>query len=1096
MKIKLILKEFMKYSLLGFVLQCFFLTFLIAEELSAQTYKSVKEVSVSITLDNATVLESFRSIESQTDFLFNFDDIYILNNRARISYRKKRTTVEDVLLKISKEANLRFKQINNTINVSKLSGLQETKKPVIEIKIQNRKVTGKVTSEEDGDGLPGVNVVEKATNNGTVTDIQGNYSIEVSEDATLVFSSVGFTTREVNVGNQSVINITLSPDVAQLEEIVVVGYGTQRKKDLTGSIYSVDREAIEEQGPRVNLAQTLQGLVPGMNITQTGNSADKSAFNILIRGRNSIKANNNPLIVLDGVPYSGGLNEIEQTNIESIEVLTDASATAIYGVRASNGVILITTKKGTRDRRPLLSYNGSYSINKLYDYPDMLGREEFWNYLTERIGGEDVFRSEFPTAARNYDEGNFVNWVEQAQRTGSEQKHALNISGGGEDLNYFISGSYNDVKGIIVNDDFKRAIARANVSVNVTNWLEIGTNTQYMFKELSGVAANVGGSGVWRMNPFMDLYQENGKYAIYPFPEKPVQRNPLTQTYAQDEHTQNRIYSNNYALITVPFIEGLSYKLNTGYTNFNNEHAQYWGNDTYNGLVNEGYALDQHNTNKDILIENILKFRRSFGKHNIDFTGLYSTEKITSEIKSIVSQRFPTDALTWYQHNVAGVIQPNSTYRSQQLVSQMARINYGFDDRYLLTFTVRRDGYSGFGNKNQFGTFPSVAIGWNISNESFFRNVDVVDLLKLRISYGESGNQAIAPYQTLAKLQDLHFLRGESANTTAPGYYPATLANPTLGWEYSNTYNIGFDFAFLSNRLNGSIDVYSARTEDLLLDRAISPVHGITSITQNIGKTKNTGIELNLNSLNIDQTEFTWRTNFNIAHNQNEILELYGTGEDDVGNGWFLGKSIDVNYDLVYDGVWQQGEDNSLQPDAKPGDVKIKDTNGDGKISLDDRDFLGQTNPKYIAGLTNTINYRQFMLSFSIFTNQGVTRRNPLKDTGVNTTATWVPDLGWWSEENPNEDFPANRIEPNPNPYAVQFYEDADYVRLRDVTFSYSLPDQLINNIGLGLSNIKLFFNIQNGLTFTNWEGLDPAFSEQRDYPPERNYLFGLNMDF
>lgn len=769
MKSKLLLQLIMlsKNALYGILLQALLFNFIWAADTNAQEVKNVNHVEVNLNLKDATLIDVFRKIESQTNFVFSYINEEV-DRSYRVTRNYKRTTLSKVLLEISRDANLKFKQVNNNINVTALEG----KEPVeaIEVIIQTRNITGKVTSMEDGEGLPGVNVVEKGTSNGTVTNVEGQYSLEVSEGATLVFSSVGYTPEEVEVGNRSVIDLTMTQDIQQLQELVVVGYGVQKKSDLTGSVASVKSETIEKQGPKTTLAETLQGVVPGLNLTQNTNSADQSSFNIQIRGRNSITANNSPLIILDGVPYSGGLNEINQNDIESIDVLKDASSTAIYGSRGANGVIIITTKKGEVGK-PRISYNGSYGIKQIYNMPPLMNGEEHYNFSVERYG-EDIING-YPTRVESYQNGVSTDWVDLATRNGNMQQHTMNLEGGFSNVKYFLSGSYNDVEGVAVGDDFTQYIGRANIQVNITDWLEIATNTQYTFQDLSGVEASF--SSAFFMLPLLEPYNDDGSLALRPWPEEPNFSNPLSNLNILDEQYRNRLFSNNYVKIDFPFLEGLSYKLNVGITNFSEQVGRYWGPETIQGFENNGIALTQNSSVVDMLYENILSYNRSFDEHNFNFTALYSTQEIKQENQSINSRNFPTHVLTWYQHNVAELIEPSSSFIEQSYVSQMARLNYSYAGRYLITATARRDGYSGFGEDNKYGIFPSIALGWNIGDESFLSQINWLDQLKLRFSYGENGNQAINPYQTMATLAQMSYLTGTDANLTAPGYFPAKI---------------------------------------------------------------------------------------------------------------------------------------------------------------------------------------------------------------------------------------------------------------------------------------------------------------------------------
>lgn len=1047
----------------------------------------MNEIEIVLTEDHNNLIELIHVIEKTKQFGFSFTRQDLKSKEINI--RSGNWTMEMLLSEMSIQAGLSFRRINEDITVKVVE--KDNALPAIEEQIMvQASVSGTIT-DENGEALPGATIQEKGTTNGTITDVNGKFNLNVPEDAVLTISFVGYETRDVPLNGRSMLDLSLETDIASLQEVVVVGYGTVKKSDLTGSVVSVKSEDIEQQGPKVNVLETILGLAPGLNLTINSNTADQQSVGLLIRGQNSITASNSPLIVLDGVPYSGGLNELNQNDIQSIEVLKDASATAIYGARGANGVILITTKEG-KSGKPKLGYNVSYGIREIYNLPPLMNGQEHWDYAVERYSEADI--SGYPTRLENYQQGNSVDWVDLATRLGKQAKHNLSLEGGTDNFNYFLSGTYQDVEGIAIGDDFKQATIRSNLTYQLTDWLEIGTNTQFSYKDLSGLNANF--TTAFYLIPLIDAFDEEGEYTIYPWPEEPIFNNPLSQLNVLDNHYNRNLYSFNHIKIDFPFIEGLSYKLNVGLTYMDTQIGRFWGPNTREGFENNGQAYTEDGATQDRLIENILVYNRAWGKHNINVTALYSSQAYEDEVRSLTTRGFPTNALTFYQPDVAAVIEPGVSFLEQNYISQMGRVNYSFDSKYLFTLTLRRDGYSGFGIENKFGLFPSVALGWNLGDEGFMSDISWLDQLKLRLSFGRNGNQAIQPYQTLARLNLRNYLGGDNGIMTAPGYFPASLASPSLGWETSESLNFGADMAFFSGRLNAAIDYYITNTYDLLLNRSISPVHGITSITQNIGEVKNTGIEINVSSVNIDEGQFKWQTTLSFARNQNEIVDLYGNGEDDVANGWFIGESIQANYGYVFEGVWQETDDiaNSSQPGAQPGDIKVQDTDGDGAITPDDRDLIGQTNPKFTAGLNNTISYQNFTLSFVFFTQQGITRVNPLWDTDL----VWSDvrrnsiKLNNWSQENPTNEYPANRD--GTNPFGVRFYQDASYVRLRDITLGYSFDESIYGKIGL--SDLRVFFNMRNPLTFTQWEGLDPELSEQRGIPIDRTYSLGLNLSF
>ncbi|WP_321373280.1 TonB-dependent receptor [uncultured Draconibacterium sp.] len=969
---------------------------------------------------------------------------------------------------------------------------------------QNQTINGTVNGE-DASALPGVTVVVKGTTHGTVTDASGEYVLsDVPKDAILHFSFVGMQAQDIPVEGQSVINVVLRASDIGLDEVVVVGYGTQRKSDITGAVASVGQDRLE-QIPNTNFAQALQGAIPGVTISTNSASAEGGNMSIMVRGRNSIEASNTPLIVLDGIPYSGSISEINPDDIQSIEVLKDASSAAIYGSRGANGVILVTTKRG-KTGKPTINYNGYYGIQEIASLPDIMDGEEFWQFKNTR-NPEQITDSEREV----YESGQWTDWIDVTTRTGKKQQHTLSLSGGTEKMNYFVSGTYLDVEGVAVGDDFQRYSTRFNFEAEVTDWFTLGSNTLLSLADRGGFAPNWSGgtAGAFWMNPLTKAFDENGEPTIYPWPEDVYWGNPLAGTLADSKDKRYKVFTNNYAIVNVPWVPGLQYKLNTGIEYANREQASYYGRNTKDGLENGGESSVTNRVDNDYTVENILSYTNEFGAHKIFATALYSYQRSGYEWHRTDAQGFPNDVLTWHQASTANLVTPSSSFRKETILSQMLRLNYSYDSRYLITVTGRRDGYSGFGTNRKWGTFPSVALGWNIANESFFSDVEFMNQLKLRFSYGENGNQAVGPYETLARLSERSYLDGTS---TAPGYRPTKLGNPDLGWEATKSFNFGLDFGFFDGKLSGSLDVYNSDTYDLLLDRSISPVHGITSITENIGKTNNKGIELMLNSYNVQNDNFTWTTSATFSYTKNKIVGLYGYLDedgneiDDLGNRWFIGEPIRVNFGRVFDGIWQLDDDieNSAQPDAIPGDAKIVDqitvdTDGDGipdeadgVINDDDRVIQGQRDPKVMWGLTNTLKYKAFSFTFFLHGMHGHKKSNSLMTDNVWSSRRNTTQKNWWSEDNPSNEWIGNS-EDNQT-HGATFIESAGFVRVKDVTLSYDLPTSLTSKIGF--NKLRVYATGRNLMTFTNYNGLDPELSGDRSVPLQKEYLVGLILGF
>lgn len=972
-----------------------------------------------------------------------------------------------------------------------LSGLCFFLLPLLAV-AQSLQISGKVTDTE-GNPIENVSVVLKGTNQGTVSLSDGSYRIRVNKSSgnVLVFSSAGYLTREVTQSSGNRLDVQLEKSNQSLDAVVVVGYGTQRKRDVTGSVASLPKERLE-QLPNTNIAQALQGSVPGLQINTNSGGAEGNDLSILIRGRNSISASVSPLIVWDGVPYTGGISDINPNDIESIEVLKDASAAAIYGSRGSNGVILITSKQGRRGKVSI-TYDGSYGTQTLVNKPDLLTGPEFYEFKTTRLNAPNTLSNEEQAI---YDAGKWVDWYDLATQTGSRSQHSISVRGGTEKSTFYFGGTFLNVKGVARNDQFKRYTLRPGLTVNLTPWLTIGTSTQLSFQDRGGLpvefadSRNTGG-GANFFNPLTAPYDSAGNLNIYAYADNPQARNPLANVLVKNNDNTYRIFSANNIKVDIPFIKGLSYKLNTGVEIENKLRKTYYGRDVALGYEKNGDAINYNSLARNFTVENILNYSRRFNKHSINFTALYSSQSEDFDSQNLEGVGFPNDVLTNYQMASASLLTPSSSNYKQNILSQMGRLNYGYDGRYLVTITARRDGYSGFGAGKKYGVFPSAAVAWNISEESFMKSLVFLNNLKLRASYGENGNQAVSSYSSLATLSSAPYVSG---STVYPGYVPSKLANEKLGWESTRSLTIGVDFAILNNRIQGTVDYYRAQTRDLLLSRIISSVQGFTRVLQNIGRTANNGIEIGLNTTNIQQGNFTWTSNINFSHNKNKIVDLYGDGRDDVANSWFIGKPIRVIYGLLYDGIFKSQDevDKSAQPTAQPGYVRVKDVTGDGEINTgSDRTIIGQRDPKFIWGFSNTFTYKGFSLMVFFHGVGGVTKDDPLQDDNVfsNTTRN-TTRKDWWSPTNPSGTHYSN--DANANKLGVNFYEDASFVRLKDISLAWQLPSSWLRR--MKVDNCKLYISGRNIATFTKYKGLDPELNDQYGIPLQRELLAGITL--
>ena len=971
-------------------------------------------------------------------------------------------------------------------------------------------VKGQVT-DKNGDGVIGATVKVKDAQAGTVTDYNGNFSLNVQKAGTLVVSYIGYLTKEIAFTPGQTLNITIEEDATALDEVVVVGYGVQKKSDVTGSVTSINKDRLSKL-PVTNVLQAVQGAAAGVTISQ-GSSIPGDAPSALVRGRNSINAGTGPYIVVDGIPISksgGSLNDINPGDIESMEILKDASATAIYGTNGANGVILITTKHG-KEGKPSVSYNGYIGFENFAHKMDYCNgaqiTQRYKDYVAQNPGEtmyNDFVKNQNEAEAQAA--GRETDWLyDMVSQTGIIQDHNVTVNGGAEKIKYFISGDYMSQKGVLKGFNYKRYSLRMNIDADVTNYLKIGTNSYIVSHNRDGGRVNF--MMAEAMSPYGKVYEDDGSYCIYPMYTESLFFNPMRDINQDHERRQWNINLNAYAELNFGNIwkplTGLTYKFNFGYS-FVPKRENYYNGAEQNDPNGYGYILNAETQSRTV--ENILTYAKDIKKHHFDITLLYASSRKKYHDNTATGAKFINDELLWHNLGGGGTQTAKSYTDLYKTVSQMGRLNYSYDSRYLFTFTVRRDGSSVFGADNKYGTFPSIALGWNIANEKFMEKADWLNNLKLRLSYGKAGNEAIGVYETLAKMSNAALtMDGQSATALYPS---SRMGNSGLGWETTKTFNIGIDFGFLNNRINGNIDFYTSTTTDLLLQRNLPKVSGYSNVYMNMGKTANKGLEITINSKNIVTKDFTWGTNLVWSWNKNEIKDLYGDEKSDIGNRWFIGEPISVIYDYEMVGIWQKdeierGDHLNWDPQAQPGDVKLRDVNGDGKIDPnDDKTIQGQTTPKWIGGLTNTFTYKNLSLSIFIQTVQGLKRNNSLLGTASDEMGrrNSPTEIGYWSESNPSNEF--RSLSKTSNRWGYGFPCDASFTRIKDVTLSYQFPAQIIN--ALRISALTVYASARNLATFTSWKGWDPeADITQRgwrdyenNYPMTKSYVFGLNVTF
>lgn len=978
-------------------------------------------------------------------------------------------------------------------------------------------IRGKVTSEEDKSGLPGVNVILKGTTNGTTTDANGDYTLNVPDaQGTLVFSYIGFTTEEVPINGRTTVDVAMVPDIQSLSEVVVVGYGTQKKSQLTGAISSVSSKEITEL-PVANAQQALQGRAPGIDVMTEGGRPGQGV-SVRVRGRRSFSAGNEPLYVVDGIPLAGGINDINPNDIESMEILKDASATAIYGSRGANGVVLITTRRGTTGRTTI-SYDGYFGLVNSIGKIDVFNGEEFAEFKRESRRSRNAYTTDEAlfdaVELKSIQEGRSTDYWDLIEQQGTQQSHQIGVVGGTEKTRFAITGNHFYEKGITPGQDYTRNTVRINIDHEFNDRLKIGTSTLASFN-IQNWGPNPWG-GALQENPLGVPYDEQGRLIFRPTTDG-ARTNPLMEIVPgaiADENRRIRVFSSIYGEYKI--LEGLTYRVNFGPDNQNRRNGIFTASLTNSRQGGSAVARQRYWNTFSYTFENILNYSKTFNTiHTLNATGLFSIQKQRDEFLDANVSGLPYEYQQFYNLGSAAVVEGvGSNLEEWGILSYMGRVNYGFRDKYLLTLTGRIDGSSRFagdvglfGSTKKYGFFPSAAVAWNINQESFLQDVAFLTNLKLRASYGATGNTGINPYQTQGSLARSVYAWG---NTGAFGFRPNTLVNNDLRWETTKTLNIGLDYAFLDNRIAGSIEVYEQNTTDLLMQRQLPWSGGYGSVLANVGATRNKGIEFSLSTVNLDmENGFKWTTDLNVYANREEIVELYGGKEDDPGNRWFIGKPLTVFWDLEKIGIWQLGEEDQakIYSDAI-GQIKVKDQNGDGAINNDDRVILGSDVPKWSGGITNRFEYKGFDLSFFIFTRQGYMIRSLFHDNFNLLFGRYNNlDVDYWTPTNPTNAYPQpifNQERPKYN--TSMSYFDGSFVKVRNITLGYNFPATLAEK--MKMQSLRLYVSAQNPLMFTNYvKGIDPervrtpengverTAEVTADSPSTRIFLLGLNVKF
>lgn len=995
---------------------------------------------------------------------------------------------------------------------------------------QKQTVTG-IIKDATGEAIIGASVLEKGTSNGTITDLDGKFTLSVTPNATLVISYIGYQTQELPVVTGKVMDIQMKEDAEMLDEVVVVGYGTTKRKNFTGSVSTVKAsETPLALMPTSNAMDILRGTATGITVSQQQGAGQ--APSLQVRGQKSVNGGSTPLIVMDGVIYMGSFRDIDPTTIESMSILKDATSLAAYGSQAANGVIMITTKKGKLGK-PVINVNTSWAFSTTTAKPDLLSPEDYVKKVNLLSGlAEDAD----PTWMReyeyeNYKNGNTIDWFDYSTRTGIMQNYSASVSGATEKMNYYLSGTYTDQEGVVKGDDYDRTVLTARIQTDITNWLQVGGQVNYAYNDYSGPSVYDLYQAI-RLSPYGRAERaDGGGVEKFPVNEGIYRINPLwnVESGTIDDHdTYSTVSMKGHALVKCPWIEGLTYRLNGSYSIENIErdyftHEGYYvkegtGDDRYSeSAVSDylasanGYSARTKNTSW--VLDNIINWQRQFGKHYVDLTYVYTRDSYEYSYRRFDGSDFAAlgnTNLSYDGLNLATTQKINGlSYTRHTNVGYLGRANYNYNDTYHLSVSVRRDGSSVFGANNKWGTFPAVGVAWTASNEEFMKNIKAISYLKLKASWGKNGNQSLSPYETLSKIT-----LGQSGGYSYPfgntslvswGQRITSMGNTDLGWEETESFNYGFDLGVLDNRIRLEFDGYFSKTTNQIFNRNIPVmINGLTSMKATMGRVDNWGIEVNLNTTNIQTKDFNWGSTLTFYMNRNKLKELYGDGQDDIVNSLFLGKSLGAIYGYKNIGIVQEDDTEYIAANgAEPGDVKFANLDGseDGKITADDRTILGYKKENFRMSFGNTFRYKDFelyMLFTGIFGGNGYGQA--VNYYAFRTSSDVQGDNnfnhGWWTPENKSNKYP--RINYTDGRYTpLQGY---GFVRLQDLSLSYTFRQPWVQKAGIG--NLKVYMACKNLFTISGWEGGDPEVQQTLGsgytygYPLSRTVSFGLNLTF
>jgi TonB-linked SusC/RagA family outer membrane protein len=1081
---------------------------------------------VNLNTSGKSLAETLTSIEKQTSYLFFYNQKEI-NVDQPVNLSVTNAPVSEVLATIFEGTDVNYVMVKDYIVLSKKEIKNEGSI------LQKQKVSGLVKDANSGEPIIGANIVVEGTTMGVVTDIDGKFSIELpNENSVLTVSYIGYVSQRVTPGGQANIEVKLVSDVTNLEEIVVVGYGTQKKSDVTGSVVSVSSKEITSR-PVNNVIEAMQGKAAGVDITTSQRPGTLGTINI--RGSRSLTASNDPLYVVDGIPLlsSSGVETINPQDIESIEVLKDASATAIYGSRGANGVILVTTKRGTAGKLSI-NYSGSLTSQEMVwrsdymnvgEYIDFIRWGEYNNKPANFTPGDQpslandnniaLFKAD-PVAWANIQKGwangtwdpslvETFDWIGEVTQPNIAHEHTISASGGTENMTAYASLGYLNHQGTIKGQEYDRYTFKVSTDLSLKKWIKFGASINASYEDQDFGQANIGGSmtgfandlvgSAAKIYPYALPYDDNGNRVQYPGGQSRVASVINEWDYSTNQRETLRILGTLFTEINL--FKGLKYRLNFGpdYRNYRNG--------IYNdgkSVVRGGSSYARYDNRKDFswTLDNLLYYDKTIGDHRFGATFLQTASQYKYEGYAMDAQGIATDTEQWYAFETVPALNSwSSDLTEKTLTSYMGRLNYSLKDKYLLTVSGRWDGASQLANDHKWAFFPSLALGWRMDQENFMKNIEWVNQLKLRLGYGATGNAAVQPYTTLGEINSLQTPFGGDVVT---GYVTTdNYSNKLLGWEKTTQYNLGFDIGVFKNRINGTIDVYASNTTDLLMTAYVPTITGYSKFLANVGETKNKGFEVSVNTVNVKVADFNWESRISAAWQKDEIVNLLNGKEDMVSDTLFIGESIKSFYDYKRVGLWQDTPEDQAEMalfnanghQFQPGMVRVEDQNGDHKITAnDDRVIIGNRNPRWTVGIGNTFTYKNWQLSIFI---SG--RLKYLANVGEGLTGMYGDQrsVDYWTPTNTGAEYQKPfRNEAGGDSYAGTYYKDNSFLKIRNISLSYQLPKNLLSKINI--ESARVYVQSRNtGMLWSNIKFRDAEFGTMYY---DRGWVFGIDLGF